>query len=159
MFNIFLSVMYIFAIACFVALYFVPAGYGKMAGGKWGFKFNNKIAWLIMECPTVIVSTVFIFVSFYGSLTIDQYVSRLILLSFFMLHYVYRSFIFPCLLRGKNKMPIAIVLMGFLFNTINSSLICWWMFYGSDATFYSYSYFKNILFILGTFLFFCRFHC
>ena len=153
MFNIFLGVMYVFALICFVSLYFVPAGYGKMASGKWGYQFNNKIAWLIMECPTVIVSVVFIFLSLHGNLDKEQYVSRLILLSFFMVHYVYRSFIFPFLLRGKSKMPITIVLMGFLFNTINASLICWWMFYGSMTSFYGYSYFKSAFFIVGTLLF------
>lgn len=154
MFNVFLIVMYVFALICFIALYFVPAGYGKMASSKWGFQFNNKVAWLIMECPTVIVSTVFILLSCYGNLNKEQYVSRFILLSFFMLHYIYRSFIFPFLLRGKSKMPITIVLMGFLFNAINASLICWWTFYGSKASFYNYSHFRSVFFIVGTVLFF-----
>lgn len=156
MFNIYLSVMYVFAVACFVTLYFVPAGYGKMSSAKWGFQFNNKVAWLLMECPTVVVSIVFLFF-FYGNLKVEQYMSRLILLSFFLLHYIYRSFVFPFLLRGKSKMPLVIVLMGFLFNTINTSLICWWTFYESDASFYEYSYFKNMWFVIGASLFFLGF--
>ena len=50
-------------------------------------------------------------------------------------------------------MPLAIVLMGFLFNTINTSLICWWTFYESAPSFYSYVYFKSIFFIIGSLLF------
>ena len=48
-------VMLALGLMCFVALYFIPAGYGKLIDKKWGFSFNNKAAWMLMECPTLIV--------------------------------------------------------------------------------------------------------
>ena len=41
----------------------------------------------------------------------------------FQLHYFQRSFIFPLLMKGKSRMPIAIMLMGITFNVINGLLI------------------------------------
>lgn len=41
----------------------------------------------------------------------------------FELHYFQRSFIFPMLMKGKSRMPIAIMLMGITFNVINGLLI------------------------------------
>ena len=41
----------------------------------------------------------------------------------FELHYLQRSFIFPMLMKGKSRMPIAIMLMGITFNVINGLLI------------------------------------
>ena len=154
MFDIVLIVMTAIAVVCFVALYFIPAGYGKMVDAKWGFAFNNKVGWCIMECPTVLTSITFIIMScYFASFSLEAYIARILVLSFFILHYTYRSFIFPFLLRGKSQMPLTIVIMGFLFNTINSVLICYWTFYIAKPEFYSFSYFKSPLFIIGAFIF------
>ncbi len=153
MFNIVLILEYVFAFFCFVTLYFIPAGYGKMVNKKWGFAINNKIGWLIMECPTIIVMFSFIIRGYYLPLTKEEYTSRILVLLPFICHYIYRSFIFPFLLRGKSLMPITIVLMGLVFNTINASLISTWCFYLCPAPFYSYSYFKSPTFIIGSLIF------
>ena len=153
MFNVVLIVEYIFALFCFIALYFIPAGYGKMVDKKWGFAINNKIGWLIMECPTIVVSFSFIIRGYYLPFTKEEYISRILVLLPFVCHYIYRSFIFPFLLRGKSLMPITIVLMGLVFNTINASLISTWCFYLSTHSFYSYSYFKSPNFIIGLVIF------
>ena len=50
-------------------------------------------------------------------------------------------------------MPITIVLMGLVFNTINASLISIWCFYLSTHSFYSYTYFKSPNFIIGIVIF------
>ena len=39
----------------FVALFFIPAGYGQHINKKWGPAINNKLGWFLMEVPTVIV--------------------------------------------------------------------------------------------------------
>lgn len=153
MFNIVLIVEYSFALFCFIALYFVPAGYGKMVNKKWGFAINNKIGWLIMECPTIIVMFSFTIAGYYLPLTKEEYTSRILVLLPFICHYIYRSFIFPFLLRGKSLMPITIVLMGLVFNTVNASLISTWCFYLCPAPFYSYSYFMSPAFIIGSLIF------
>ena len=48
-FNYFLIVMSIIAVAVFVALFFVDAGYGKFYNRKWGPAVNNKLGWVLME--------------------------------------------------------------------------------------------------------------
>ena len=142
-------VMLILGLMCFFALYFIPAGYGKLIDKKWGFSFNNKTAWTLMECPTLIVM-------FYLLCTLDYEHKpvRVLLASFFILHYIQRTLIFPALLKGKSKMPITIVLMGMLFNSINSFLIGLWIFYFSPAEMYDRGWLSDPRFIAGAVLFF-----
>ena len=142
-------IMLVLGLICFFALYFIPAGYGKLIDKKWGFSFNNKTAWTLMECPTLIVM-------FYLLCTLDyeHRPVRVLLASFFILHYIQRTLIFPALLKGKSKMPILIVLMGMLFNTVNTLLIGLWIFYFSPAEMYSRAWLSDPRFIAGSVLFF-----
>ena len=142
-------IMLVLGLICFFALYFIPAGYGKLIDKKWGFSFNNKTAWALMECPTLIVM-------FYLLCTLDYEHKpvRVLLASFFILHYIQRTLIFPALLKGKSKMPILIVLMGMLFNTVNTLLIGLWIFYFSPAEMYSRAWLSDPRFIAGSVLFF-----
>ena len=142
-------IMLVLGLICFFALYFIPAGYGKLIDKKWGFSFNNKTAWTLMECPTLIVM-------FYLLCTLDYEHKpvRVLLASFFILHYIQRTLIFPALLKGKSKMPILIVLMGMLFNTVNTLLIGLWIFYFSPAEMYSRAWLSDPRFIVGSVLFF-----
>ena len=50
-----LLVMSVVALFVFVALYFVKAGYGMFHTEKWGFSLDNKLGWVLMELPTVVV--------------------------------------------------------------------------------------------------------
>lgn len=106
--------MYILAIIVFVCLFFINAGYGQFRNNKWGLSLNNKIAWTFMETPVF-----FIMVWIWGSSNWSLHLPELILLVLFLIHYFQRSFIFPFLMKGKSKMPIAIMLMGIVFNVIN----------------------------------------
>lgn len=133
---------------CFIALYFIPAGYGKMIGKQWGFSFNNKAAWILMELPALLVMVSVVFVFDYAHRLV-----RILLASFYILHYVQRTLIFPFLLKGKSKMPLVIVLMGIGFNTVNAVLIGLWIFYFSPAEYYAMAWLLNPRFILGTLLF------
>ena len=54
-FNNLLIVMSVLAVIVFVALHFVNAGYGMMYNKKWGISVNNKLGWVLMELPTVVV--------------------------------------------------------------------------------------------------------
>ena len=46
----------------------------------------------------------------------------------FELHYFQRSFIFPFLMKGKSRMPLAIMLMGVVFNVLNGLMQGEWLF-------------------------------
>ncbi|CEM61819.1 DUF1295 domain-containing protein [Treponema phagedenis] len=141
-------VLFVFGLICFVVLFFVPAGYGKMIDKKWGYSFNNKAAWFIMEVPTLITMIVLMCVW----ATPENFV-RIIIGLFFILHYTQRVLIFPFLLKGKSKMPLSIVLMGVVFNTINTFLIGAWLFYLSPKDMYQVSWLYDPRFIIGALIF------
>ena len=59
-----LYIMFLVGLVVFVSLYFVDAGYGKMRTEKWGPAINNKVGWLLMECPVFFVMLYLYFKSF-----------------------------------------------------------------------------------------------
>lgn len=123
-YNTFLVVMAAIALIVFIALYFVEAGYGYLFNPKFGFPVANKVGWVLMECPVFIAMLALWYLSPYKCET-----APLILFLAFELHYFQRSFIFPLLMRGNSKMPIGIVLMGIVFNTLNAVMQGGWIFY------------------------------
>lgn len=112
-----LSAMAIMGMFVFVALYFVDAGYGKFRSNKWGYSINNKLGWVLMECPALIPIA-------YTIVALTPSALAILFMSLYAMHYVYRSFIFPALLKGNSKMPLAITAMGATFNFTNSTLLC-----------------------------------
>lgn len=112
-----LSAMAIMGLFVFVALYFVDAGYGKFRTNRWGYSIDNKIGWVLMEAPALVPVIV-------ANVMFTPNRLQLLFMALYALHYVYRSFIFPSLLKGKSRMPLAIIAMGAGFNTMNSSLLC-----------------------------------
>ena len=110
--------MAVIAVFVFIALYFVKAGYGIFRTKQWGISINNKAAWVMMEAPVFIVM-LYMWASNGASTALPSFLAFLL----FELHYFQRSFIFPMLMKGKSRMPIAIMLMGITFNVINGLLI------------------------------------
>ena len=110
--------MAVIAVFVFIALYFVKAGYGIFRTKQWGISINNKAAWVMMESPVFIVM-LYMWASNGASTALPSFLAFLL----FELHYFQRSFIFPMLMKGKSRMPIAIMLMGITFNVINGLLI------------------------------------
>ena len=114
-YNIFLIVMAVAALGVYIALHFVEAGYGYLFNRKFGRPISNKLGWVLMEAP-VFVAMASLWI---GSGATTE-VAPLLLLLMFELHYFQRSFVFPLLMRGSSKMPLGIVLMGAVFNTLNA---------------------------------------
>ena len=148
-YNLILIVMTIIAVFVFVALYFVKAGYGRFYTQKWGLCVNNRLGWVLMESPVFILMAIFCLAS-------DRYASwpHLLPFLFFELHYFQRSFIFPCLIRGKGKMPISVIIMGLIFNSMNAVMQGGWVFIVSPDDYYTASWFTTPQFIIGTIIFF-----
>lgn len=148
-FDLFLGVMSIIALFVFIALYFIKAGYGMFRTSSWGFSINNKLAWMLMEAPVFVVMAVLWWYS-------DRRCSLVPLIFFllFQLHYFQRSFIFPLLMKGKSRMPIAIMLMGVLFNLLNGFMQGEWLFYLAPDTLYTADWLTTPQFVLGVLLFF-----
>ena len=151
-FNSFLIIMAITAVFVFIALFFVTAGYGKFATKKWGPSINNKAGWLIMEAPVFIVMTLLWLCS---NRTFEPALLAIFLI--FQTHYFQRSFIFPFLLKGKSRMPLSIILMGAVFNTLNGIMQGGWLFYISPEGRYTSEWLLSWQFILGTMIFIAGF--
>ena len=148
-FNIFLIIMSIIAVIVFIALYFVTAGYGVFYNKKWGPSVPNKIGWILMESP-VFIAMILLCVFSERSTNIVC----LIFLILFEIHYFQRSFIFPFLIRGKSVMPLSVILMGVVFNTLNALMQGGWIFYVAPENMYETSWLTTPQFIIGTLIFF-----
>ena len=147
--------MAVMAVIVFVALFYFKAGYGYLSTSKWGPKIGNKTAWVIMEAPA------FIFLLYYtlrfaasGVETGNSRIVLYIMAGLFLLHYFQRSFIFPFLMRGRSTMPIAIMLMGLTFNTLNAYLIGGWLYGQAPAGMYETDWLWSPQFIIGAIIFF-----
>ena len=141
--------MSIIAVIVFIALYFVTAGYGVFYNKKWGPSIPNKIGWILMESP-VFIAMILLCVFSERSTNIVC----LIFLILFEIHYFQRSFIFPFLIRGKSVMPLSVILMGVVFNTLNALMQGGWIFYVSPENMYEISWLTTPQFIIGTLIFF-----
>lgn len=96
---------------------FISAPYGRFLRPGWGPTVNASVLWVIMEAPSPISFAVVYFMSDHAFETVP-----LILFSLFMLHYVYRSFIYPFRMRGGHKQkPLLTGVLAFSFNTANGS--------------------------------------
>lgn len=147
-YNTVCAVMLALAVVVFIVLHRVTAGYGVMYTPKWGPAINNKAGWVIMESPAFIVMLLLWLCS-----SRRGEPALVVMTLLFELHYFQRSFIFPMLIRGKNRMPWIIIVMGVIFNTINFYLIGGWFFYVSPESSYPVSWLSSPLFILGTLIF------
>ena len=150
-FQLFLGVMSAVALVVFVSLYFVKAGYGMFRTASWGFSLPNKVAWVLMEAPVF-------FVMFYlwARSGVGFQVPVYVFFLLFQLHYLQRSFVFPFLMRGKSRMPVAIMLMGVVFNVLNGMMQAGGLFYFAPVGAYSegWAYFLHVHAWIGLFLFF-----
>lgn len=148
-FNILIISMAVLGLIVFISLYFVTAGYGKFATKKWGPSVNNKAGWIIMESPVFILMLIL----WLSSPNRENIVTTIFFL-FFQLHYFQRSFIFPFLLKGKSRMPLSIIAMGIVFNTINALMQGGWLFYLAPKDMYTVDWLSSPQFIAGTVIFF-----
>ena len=127
----FLWVMAAVVVVVFVALHFVEAGYGYLFNPRYGRPISNKVGWVLMESP------VFVAMAILWALSDRRFeAAPLVLFALFQIHYFHRSFIFPLRLRGNSKMPLGIVLMGAVFNTLNALMQGGWIFYLAPEGFY-----------------------
>lgn len=153
-YYILMSVMLLLAAAVYIALFFLKAGYGYLSSANWGPKIGNRPAWVIMEAPSFLLMLYYtVRFAASGADTGNDRTVLFIMAGFFLLHYFQRSFIFPLLIKGKSKMPVAIMAMGMVFNTINSYMIAAWLYEYAPAGTYAADWIYSPRFIIGTLLF------
>ena len=129
------------------ALLFVRAPYGRYTRAGWGPMIPARIAWIVMESPAV-----FVILGFYlAGTTKTSPLTIFILL--WQAHYVYRTFVYPLLMRGGRKgFPVVLILMAMLFNGANGFVNGFHLFHSESI--YPVSWLLDPRFLIGVFLFF-----
>ncbi|MDE6295655.1 MAG: DUF1295 domain-containing protein [Muribaculaceae bacterium] len=140
--------MVVLAVVVFIALGRITPAYGITYNRKWGPSINNRIGWIIMEAPVF-----FAMLAIWLTSPRRDNPALIVIVSLFLIHYFQRSFIFPLLLKGKNRMPLVIIITGVTFNLINAYLIGGWLFHIAPDDFYNTAWLYNPLFILGSLIF------
>jgi len=142
-----LVILWIFlAIVIFPIAIRQKAPYGRHTRSGWGPLVDNKLAWIIMELPALLVLPIWIIIADNGIST-----PACIMIGLFLLHYFNRVVIFPLRIRTKGKkMPLSVALMAFVFNLINGSIIGYFFAYKSA---YRTEWLLDPRFIIGVLIF------
>ncbi len=129
----------------FVALRFVTAPYGRHARAGWGPELPARIGWLVMESPAPLL-----FAALYALGPHRAGAAPLALLALWELHYLYRAFAYPFLLRGDRRMPLLVALLAIAFNVLNAYVNAPWV-----STFGAYpaAWLRDPRFVAGAALF------
>jgi 3-oxo-5-alpha-steroid 4-dehydrogenase 1 len=145
-FKILLAAWTALGLVVFVALFFIAAPYGRHARRGWGYAFGDKTGWVLMEAAAPVAFAVCY------ALGNNINVTANIFLVLWEAHYVHRAFIYPFTLRGAaRRMPLSVVIFGFLFNLMNGYLNGRYLFTFSDG--YAASWLRDPRFIFGAVLF------
>jgi len=139
------------AIVIFPFLLRITAPYGRHSKMNWGPMIDNKLGWILMESPSLLI---FILLVLIGPNHFSTPVW--VLFCFWTIHYLNRSVIFPFRTRTKGKkMPILIMLSAIFFNLVNAGLNGYWL--GFLAPAYPDNWMTDPRFILGGVIFIAGF--
>ncbi len=145
----FVVVWLLIAVGVLVALFFVTAPYGRHARQGWGATVPEHLGWLLMEAPAALI-----FASWFVLCRRWDDPVAWVFVAMWELHYVYRAFVYPFTLRSIGKsMPLSIVGMAVVFNSVNVSLNAWWVFSPHDGSGYGLAWLDDPRFVAGTLLF------
>lgn len=148
-FNIICYVWLGIAVCVHVAMFFVVAPFGRHTKTTWGATMDNRLAWIVMELPSLAIMVFFLLT---GPQSMLSY--AWVLFGFWMLHYANRSLVYPFRIRSKNKkMPILIMANAIIFNLMNAGLNGYFLGYLSSAEQYTAAWLTSPLFIAGAALF------
>jgi protein-S-isoprenylcysteine O-methyltransferase Ste14 len=118
-FDALLVATFVLAAVTFAGASRIIAPYGRHERAGWGPGVPVRIAWAVMESPSVIVFAICFAL---GPRSTD--IVPLSLMALWLLHYVYRAFVYPLRLRttADRRMPLAIMGMALVFNVLNGYL-------------------------------------
>jgi 3-oxo-5-alpha-steroid 4-dehydrogenase 1 len=135
------------AIILFPFLLKITPPYGRHNKQDWGPMIDNKLGWILMEFPSLLI---FVLLILLGPNHTTSPVWILFVL--WAIHYVNRSVIFPLRTKTKGKkMPVVIMISAIFFNLINAGLNGYWL--GFAAPQYPDSWMTDPRFIIGGIIF------
>ena len=134
-------------ITFFYLTFFKTAPYGRHSSNNWGPMIDNRLGWILMEIPALILLVIFYFK--YGG-TISSV--SLLFVALWCVHYLNRSLIFPFRIKSNGKkMPLIIMLSAIGFNIMNTWVVGSYL--GSTVATYSAEWLSDPRFIVGIALF------
>ncbi len=142
-FFLFLWLWTILGLLVFILLLFVTAPYGRHSRKDWGPSIPNRVGWIVMELPSLVV---FILAFLLGPEGVQPL--TWIFFALYVFHYGNRSILWP--LRTKTtgkKMPLVIALMAVIFNLVNGFINGY--YFSAFARDYNWEWLYDIRFILG----------
>lgn len=118
------------------------APYGRHSSKKWGIMIDNRLGWIIMELPALVLCP-FVYFLFESTYNLS-----LLFISIWILHYFNRTIIYPLRIKTKGKkMPLTIACSAFFFNVING------FFNGYFIALINIEFLNYLLIYFGLFLF------
>ena len=131
----------------FLILIFVKAPYGRHKTKGWGVEISAKKGWIIMESIPAVLLAVILVLGHNRDLVV------LFFWAIWTAHYVNRAWAWPNRAKLEQKlMPLSVVILAVIFNTINCLLNGIWLFDLSGG--YELSWVTDPRFIFGVVIFF-----
>ena len=135
------------AVIVFLILIFVKAPYGRHKTKGWGVEISAKKGWIIMESIPAVLLTVMLVLGHNRDFVV------LFFWAIWTAHYVNRAWAWPNRAKLEEKlMPLSVVILAVIFNTVNCLLNGIWLFDLSGG--YELSWVTDPRFIFGGVIFF-----
>ncbi len=148
-FNILVFSWIAVALFIFPAILKIAAPYGRHTTSKWGVLIDNRLGWILMELPALLV-----FALFYLLGSGEKPEVTWVFFGLWITHYINRTLIFPFRLRTNGKkMPVAIVLMAVCFNFVNGFINGYYLGTMATSAEYPAAWFFDPRFLAGLILF------
>lgn len=146
-YDVLLLAWFALAVAVFIILFFIAAPYGRHSRQGWGPTLPARAGWVLMETPSWAMLTLMLLLR-----TRPPTAPVLVLYALWVVHYAYRSLVYPLTLdRTAHRMPVAVVTFGAVFNIVNAYLNGRYLF--AFGRTYSIDWLLDPRFIAGCILF------
>jgi len=131
----------------FVLLQFVTAPYGRHSRKDWGPTIPNRVGWILMELPSLLVFMLSFLLGPRGVQPVTW-----VFFALYVWHYGNRSLVYPLRTHTAGKqMPLVIALTAVFFNLVNGFINGY--YFSAFAPAYDWDWLYDIRFILGFLLF------
>lgn len=142
-FHLFVWIWIGIAVIMLPVLLNITAPYGRHSRKDWGPMIPNRVGWILMELPSLLMFTGFFL---FGPNSLNA--PMLIFFLLYAIHYTHRSLIFPLRTHTSRKlMPLIIAILAVIFNLINGFLNGY--FFGTVSGGYPLEWLYDIRFLLG----------
>lgn len=139
----------IIALVVHVTMFYVTAPFGRHTSEKWGLLIDNKLGWMLMELPSLLIMAYYLG---WGNQSFSSY--AWVLFGLWILHYFHRSLIYPLRIKATpKKMPLMIAMSAILFNSVNASLNGYYLAELAPLEKYSQAWLSSPNFLIGIILF------